>query len=112
MTDAPDPPAGRWPAPANAVTDPKMRDLVAGWYALDGGGTGYWDGGRWVSAVPPREQPQLGVIDIIGGVCIGVLLAWVLIWAAARWVSDDIFFPVKVVVDQQELDQLEQSLRP
>lgn len=88
-----------------------MHKTGPGWYPLDGGGQGYWDGTRWVSAVPAPSK-QLAMVDIVGAVMVGVLLAWLVIYVGARFVSDDIFFPVKVVVDQQKLDSLQNSLRP
>lgn len=95
------------------MSDEGMSKTGPGWYPLDGGGQGYWDGERWVSAVPePTRIQQLTMVDVVAAVMIGMLLAWGIIYAGARFVSDDIFFPVKVVVDQQKLDALQDSLRP
>lgn len=79
----------------------------AGWYDYpQGGGRRFWDGQQWTDHfVPPPAEPERraggpGIAEIIVGVALGMILGWGLIYLGAQIAPDDIYWPVKFVVEE------------
>lgn len=76
-----------------------------GWYDY-AGGKRFWDGEAWTdhyAYVQPPSQ-SLGFWEIAGAVALGVILGFAALWLGAQMAPDDIYLPVKFVVDSDRLD--------
>jgi hypothetical protein len=71
----------------------------AGWYR-DGGSLRYFDGEDWTLLRAPLPPNPLTQRDISWAVFKGVLAALFLVWLGAQIAPDDIYLPVKFVVEE------------
>ena len=78
------------------------RQTPAGWYE-DSGGLRFWDGSRWTdnfAPPPPVDRVPLTPNHIASAVFKGVLAALFVVWLGAQIAPDEIYLPVKFVVEE------------
>lgn len=70
-----------------------------GWHLIEGT-LRYFDGENWTQHFAPPYPSSLTTGNIAGAVFLGVFAALFLVWLGAQAAPDDIFFPVKFVVEE------------
>jgi len=86
----------------------ESQEAQAGWYD-HAGGKRFYDGERWTDHYayvgPTKAQRASGELFLIVlcATFLGVLLALGVVWLGAQSAPDDIYFPVKFVVESSEL---------
>lgn len=87
------------PAAPEAEPAQESGGYEPGWYDYHGG-LRFHDGSNWTAQVAPPtpDIPSLPAIAlaVAGGMCIG----WFLVWLAAQAAPNDIYWPVKFVVEE------------
>jgi hypothetical protein len=72
-----------------------------GWYEF-AGGLRFYDGNSWTDhyAPPARNPKPIDYGKITLSVAGGMILGWFLIWLGAQVAPDEIYWPVKFVVEE------------
>jgi hypothetical protein len=74
-----------------------------GWYTFPrGGGVRFFDGEQWTDHFypPPPDTGGPSFGEIVGGTFIGVLLALFVVYLGAQVSPDEVYLPVKFVVEE------------
>jgi Protein of unknown function (DUF2510) len=95
--------------------EPQRPATPAGWYEYPAGtGQRYWDGTQWTQFFhPPAPQSRrgLGFGSVVVAVWAGFLLGWGTIWLGAQAASDDIYWPIKTVISDEQQQRLDDAVQ-
>ncbi len=93
------------PESKSGSSDASELEHAAGWYD-HAGGKRFWDGEEWTEhyAYVPPPSKSLDFWEVVGAVALGVILGFGALWLGAQMAPDDIYLPVKFVVDPDRLD--------
>jgi Protein of unknown function (DUF2510) len=72
----------------------------AGWHSF-AGGLRFHDGTDWTDhlAPPPPKRQPLNRLEVALAVAVGVLLALAIVWGLAQIAPEQVYIPVKFVVE-------------